>query len=150
MSDSFSVLYNNCYGGFNLSDAFVSEYDNRSNNKISAFRYKSGIESIRCDPIAIAIFEEKGSEWCSGPDSMIEVRHIPRVFEHYWEIDEYDGDEHVRILVSDAFADILHTFMTTGDRTGLILQYAAIRSAELKLGEQFLSNNAPATHPGCA
>lgn len=123
----FKVLYNNCYGAFNFSDTFSKEYEKRAGRAINSLLL--GKESIRCDPIAIAIFEEKGSEWCSGMDAMLEIREVPSVFEKYWEIDDYLGDEHVRILVSEALADILHTYMQTGDRAALDQQYATIMAA---------------------
>jgi len=145
MSDSFKVLYNNCYGSFNLSDAFVIEYEARANKKITALRLKDGAESIRCDPFAIAIFEEKGSEWCSGSDSMLDVREVPRIFKRYWEIDEYLGDEHVRIIVNDALADILHTFIQSGDRVTLDQQYDAI----LKGAACIYPSNVDASDSGC-
>jgi hypothetical protein len=126
------ILYNNCYGpGFTLSDAFLEEYEKRTGKKLEPAKvlFHTGVGSIRCDSIAIALFEEKGSEWCSAPGSDIAIRDIPSVFDHYWEIEESDGDEYVRILVSEALADILHTFMQTGDRATLDRQYAAIIAA---------------------
>ena len=123
------VLYNNCYGiGFSLSDAFIAEYERRAGRKINITRalFNRGSGSIRCDPIAVALAEEKGTEWTSGAGSEIRIYEVPAVFERYWEIEENDGDEYVRILVSEALADILHTFMDTGDRDALNAQYAAI------------------------
>lgn len=126
------VLYNNCYGeGFTLSDAFLEEYEKRTGKKLDPAKilFYKGVTSIRCDPVAIALFEEKGSEWCSGYDSMLAIRDVPAVFDRYWEIEEGDGDEYVRILISEALADVLHAFMQTGDRATLDRQYAAIIAA---------------------
>jgi hypothetical protein len=123
------VLYNNCYGiGFSFSEVFVAEYERRTGKTINITRalFNRGSGSIRCDPVAIALAEEKGSEWISGPGSEIMIYDVPDVFERYWEIEENDGDEYVRILVSEALADILHTFMDTGDIVALKTQYAAI------------------------
>lgn len=123
------ILYNNCYGtGFSLSDAFIAEYETRKGRKINVTKslFQRNIGSIRCDPDAIAIMEEKGSVWSSGPGSELAIYEVPPVFDEYWEIEENDGDEYVRILVSEALADVLHTFMETGNRDVLNTQYAAI------------------------
>jgi hypothetical protein len=126
------VLYNDCYGGFNLSMAFKEEYEKRTGvplEILSAY-VRVGANSVRCDPMAIKLFEEKGSEWCSGPCSSLEVHEFPDVFANYWEIEEYDGNEHVRILVNEALADVLHTYMDTGDHAAMKRQYTAIMEAK--------------------
>lgn len=126
------VLYNNSYGdGFVFSEAFLIEYEARTTKKLNVIKAltRIGPESIRCDPVAIAIFKEKGAEWCSGPTSDLALREFSNVFEQYWEIEEQDGDEHVRLLVSEALADILHEFVRTGDKVLLDRQYKAIVSA---------------------
>jgi hypothetical protein len=128
------VLYNNCYGaGFSLSDAFVTEYEKRSGKPLDPVKalFHTGADSIRCDPIAVALFEEMGSAWCSGPDSELAIREVPDVLSRYWEIEEGDGDEYVRVCIADALADILHTFMQTNNRADLDRQYAAIMDASV-------------------
>jgi hypothetical protein len=124
---SFYVLYNDCYGGFTLSVQFEAEYEARTSRKVDYM--KLGNESIRRDPVAIAIFNEYGSEWCSGPCSELALHECPIIFERYWEIDEYDGNETVRIDSSAALADILETFLQTNDLITLRRQYTAICSA---------------------
>ena len=130
------VLYNNCLGvGFSFSDEFVAEYERRAGKRIEVHRalFRNGPDSIRCDPIAVAIFEEKGTAWCSGKGSEIAIYDIPAALTRYWEIEEDEGDEYVRIMVAEALADILHTFMETGDLAVLKRQYATIiASSELK------------------
>ncbi len=129
------ILYNNCYGGFNFSDEFATEYKRRKGETISARGrlYRIGENSIRCDPVAVAIFEEFGSERSSGEASAIELCEIPAIFGHFWEIDEYDGDETVRVNVSQAYADILHAYMSSGDLATLVTQYRSIKTAESKM-----------------
>jgi len=127
------VLYNNCYGGFCFSDAFLAEYKTRTGQTIENYKtiFRRGRQSIRCDPVAIAIVEEKGSEWASGSHSSIAIHEFPAVFDRYWEIEECeDGDEGIHFNISDAFADILHTFMETRDLPALESQYAAIMDAK--------------------
>ena len=142
------ILYNDCYGGFDFSAAFLEEYQKRTGApmEILSDYVRVGANSIRCDPMAITIFEEKGSEWCSGLNSSLEFREIPAIFERYWEIEDYDGNEHVRILISEALADILETFMQTGDRETLNRQYKAIMDAKKQVdGIYELKRSTPET-----
>lgn len=89
-----------------------------------------GSRSIRCNADAVALFEEKGAEWSSGPGACLAIREFPAVFANYWEIDDYDGNETVRILVAEALADILDTYMQTRDMEALERQYAAVKDAQ--------------------
>jgi len=128
------VLYNNCYGpGFCFSDAFIAEYEAKTGRKLDtiAALFRRGADSIRCDPVAIALVEERGAAWCSGPESEIAIAEVDTVFERYWEIEEAGGDEYVRVMISEALADVLHTFVQTGDRDALDRQYKAIMSAQV-------------------
>jgi hypothetical protein len=131
-STTIKILYNDCYGGFNLSDEFKAEYERRTSKKINiCYSYASkGSDSIRTNPNAIAIFEEKGSDWCSGPSSMIKLRTIPAIFNNYWNIDECEGDETVAVNVEGALADILETYIQTGDHSAMLDQYRRIKVAQ--------------------
>ena len=147
------VLYNDCYGDFSFSDAFVAEYEKRSGTSMEADGrlYRIGVNSIRCDPIALQLFDERGSEWSSGPDASLAVRDVPDLFALYWEIDEYSGNETVRVKVTDALADILETFIDGGDEATLRRQYAVIMAAA-NLGKQNNRNsdeNPNAYDSGC-
>ena len=133
-STMIKVLYNDCYGGFNLSDAFMAEYEKRTGKAIDKIQYYGASpKSIRIDPVAIAIFEEHGSEWCSGLHSHIEARKIPAALVDYWEIEEYDGNEHVRVNIAYALADVLETYIQTGDHATMLAQYRHIKTAENQL-----------------
>jgi hypothetical protein len=125
------VLYNNSYGPFEFSSAFEAEYAARAGRNVDTANrlFHLGANSIRTDPVAIAILEEKGTEWSSGPLSYIEVRAFSSVFEKYWEVEESDGDETVRLLVSEALADVLHAYMGGGDLETLKAQYKRITEA---------------------
>jgi hypothetical protein len=61
------------------------------------------------------------------------VREIPALFERYWTIEEYDGNEHVHVDINEAYADALHLFMESGDSGRLCDQYRAIKSAAGRL-----------------
>ena len=129
MSDIMKVLYNNCYGdGFVFSEAFLAEYKKRTGQSLDTYKalFHLGPQSIRCNATAIAIFEEKGSEWCSGPSSELAIVEVPAPYKAYWEIEEDGGDERVRLLKSEALADVLHAFMRSNDRAALERSYALL------------------------
>ena len=125
------ILYNDYYGGFAFSDAFLAEYKARTGKELSVITelYHTGPNCIRCDPVAIAIVEERGSKWSSRESSDLAIYEIPDVFANYWEIDEYDGNETVRVNVTEALADILDTYMETRDHAALEKQYKIIKDA---------------------
>jgi hypothetical protein len=141
-STMIKILYNDCYGGFNLSDAFVAEYEKRTGKKFNDTRYYgTGPNSIRVDPVAHAIFEERGSEWCSGVHAILAVRTVPATLAQYWEIEEYDGSEHVRVHVPWALADVLETYIQTGDHGAMLDQYRRIKAAEQQLKRATLEDD---------
>jgi hypothetical protein len=127
--DAIKVIYNDCYGGFGFSEQFATEYEKQAGVPLNEEKRLYHLRDLRMDPVAIKILEEKGTEWSSGPYSHLIVATIPAIFEKYWEIDESDGNEAVRVGISDALADILDTFMETGDKAALDKQYAAIKAA---------------------
>lgn len=124
---TIKVIYNNCCGGgFAFSAAFEEEYRGRTGQLLATHRRLLDPRSptnIRIDPVAVAILEEKGSEWSSGTNAALEIREIPAVFSLYWSIDERDGDETVECNTESAFADLLHTYMKDGDGAALADNY---------------------------
>jgi hypothetical protein len=126
---TIKILYNNCYGGFSFSPAFVAEFTRRTGGDIYKGLYGARLPA-RCDTAAVALFEEHGSEWCSGRNAALKVCEIPAVFANYWGINEYDGMETVHVNVDRALADCLETFMNTRDVAALERQYATIQAAK--------------------
>jgi len=135
------ILYNDCYGGgFQFSPAFIAEITRRTGGKVDAadsWRLLAGADSLRCNPVVVALFEEKGAEWSSGPECSLALRDISDIFAGYWEIEESEGNEYVRILVAEAMADLLQTYMdsarTPADLVLLTEQYARIDAARTVL-----------------
>jgi hypothetical protein len=103
--------------------------------------YRIGTDSIRCDPIALQIFDEFGSGWCSGPDASLAVHDLPSVFERYWEIDDYGGNETIRININEVLADILETFIESGDHISMLKQYNLACAAAGRTPVVFQSTN---------
>ena len=125
------VLFNDCYGDFCFSDAFASEFLKRTGSTIDedGRQYLVGVNSIRCDTVVLQIFDEFGSAWCSGPECVLAIYEVPGIFERYWEIDDYGGNETVRIRVDEVLVDILETFIESGDRVAMLNKYHLVCQA---------------------
>jgi len=125
------IIYNDCYGGFKFSEAFETEYKKRTGWDLMTEKrlFHLGAQSVRRDPVAIALLEEKGAEWSSGENSYLAIRNIPSLFESSWSIEEYDGNETVYVNTHEAYADILHVYMADGDHAKLTDSYRRLRTA---------------------
>lgn len=73
---------NCCYGEWRLSSAAVEALGVGDEYSID-----------RTDPRLVALIKEKGSQWCSGPRSQLEIFEVP-VAPH-WDVDDYEGIESV-------------------------------------------------------
>jgi len=91
------VLYNGCYGGFELSDEAVAEHGKRCDCSAAA----AASTQARGCPVLIEIVEELGSERSSGRHSEIKVAEFDDKFVGCIRFDEYDGLETVRVDVME-------------------------------------------------
>lgn len=82
------ILYNDCFGGFGLSEEAIAEYNKRTGNDI---KWSDDIE--RDDPVLVAIVEEMGSGRASGGCAELRIIDLEPGTKYY--IDEYDGRESV-------------------------------------------------------
>lgn len=82
------IVINTCYGGFNLSDAAVAEYANRKGIPVDEVMHW---EIPRDDTDLVAVVEQLGGNMGYGTE--LKVVTIPADVQ--WQIDEYDGIEHV-------------------------------------------------------
>lgn len=108
------IILNACYGGYSWSQAGISEVlarkaatdihpvDDVWSDTVKA-RLNGKPVTVSCldvdrdDPIAIAVLEEKGPEFCSGKsaDLVIEEYDDDKFIAH---IDEYDGLESLKLI----------------------------------------------------
>lgn len=126
---TIKILYNNCYGGFGFSEEFEAAYKERTGKNINHYIVICVSKSIRTDPIAIDLFEKLGSERASAENASLKVREISALFERYWTIEDYCGDETVHVNINEAYADILHHYMDSGDSVALCNGYRAVKAA---------------------
>jgi hypothetical protein len=89
-------MYNNCFGGFTLSDEAIDEYNKRNPAK----PIDSSSEIDRADTSMIQICIELGLKASSGRRSSIQLAEIPKKYASYYKINEYDGAEGVSIDVN--------------------------------------------------
>ena len=87
--EEIEVLINNCYGGWSMSSKAKNLYKLRKTENSNNRR--------RSDPILIQIYKELGDEFDSEKHSKTGIVKIPKKYEKYYIISEYDGLESVEI-----------------------------------------------------
>ena len=109
VSPERKIVVNRCFGGFGLSHEAILRYAElkgirlypEKDGSFSWYRYwtdEAHTDSIydgdipRDDPALVQAVEEMG-EAANGPHAQLDVASIPADVK--WEIDEYDGQEHV-------------------------------------------------------
>lgn len=107
--EMIGIAYNNCYGGFSLSEKAIKRGREISNDPlwggpclvgdlyedghiVDKF-YGGGREISRHDPVLIQVIEELGSEADDDCANLI-ITKVPKGTLYY--IDEYDGNETVK------------------------------------------------------
>ena len=83
------IVINRCYGGFSLSDAAEQRYKELAGINDPDWGYW---DVARDDPYLVQVVEELGEE-ADGGFANLMVVEIPA--DVNWEIDEYDGIEHI-------------------------------------------------------
>jgi len=89
------VLYNRCYGGWGISEKAVELYNLRNENSNPLTTLDSD-DLCRHDPILIQIYHELGKEF-NDTYARIQIKKIPKIYENYYYIRDYDGLESVNI-----------------------------------------------------
>jgi hypothetical protein len=93
--EEIEILINICYGGWNISKKAIELYKLRNpsyNVTGNNFDYFFN----RHDPILIQIYKELGDNF-DDKYSKTKIKKILKKYENYYDIDEYDGKECVRI-----------------------------------------------------
>ena len=92
-NQEIEVLFNDCYGGWSISSKARKLYKLRKENNVDVDVYLSK----RNDPILIQIYKELGDEFDAKKYSRTSITKIPKKYENYYYISEYDGLEKVEI-----------------------------------------------------
>lgn len=89
------MILNGCWGGYGWSEEALAELRIRTGRSFDRF----GFNVPRDDAYAVALLEEKGSKFCSGPSSRLRVEEYDAdLFEAY--VDDYDGQESLTLMPS--------------------------------------------------
>lgn len=88
---TYIVLYNDCFGGFNVSreaKALIKEkyFENVTDHS----------HEFRSNPVVVDVFNKLGSKKFSGSYSNIEAKEIPVIYDY--RIEEYDGLEKILLV----------------------------------------------------
>ena len=96
----YRVVYNDCHGGFDLSEEGMAEYNHRT----SQLTYPEGIS--RDDPVLLHMVETIDPAVINSKNSRLTIKEFPVAFRDFLEWREYDGKESVRV---DYHKYIVHT-----------------------------------------
>ena len=90
------ILFNNCFGGFRLSEKAIQMYNKR---KGTDYKYSHQLDrGFRDDETLIQIVEELGAEANGEGHSELAIAEIPDGA--HWYIEEYDGVETIQYSMS--------------------------------------------------
>ena len=87
----YRVVYNDCYGGFDLSEQGMAEYNHRT----SQLTYPDGI--TRDDPVLLHMVETMDPAVINSKNSRLKIKEFPIMFREFLAWSEYDGKENVRV-----------------------------------------------------
>ena len=128
---TIDVMYNACYGGFGVSESAMTEYKARGGEAKSTWQIK------RHDPVMVAIVKEMGVK-AHGAFAKIRLETIPKRFEGFYKISEYDGSESV-VIKYDAYkvdavkAILKDATLTEGER---LARASAVLDEEFEVEEE--------------
>lgn len=89
------IVINACYGGFNVSESFLKEYNIPYEKYGYGSYYPTTEIDYRTDPRLIEYIEKYGSEMASGSCAHLIIEEIPAGAAYM--IDEYDGSESIML-----------------------------------------------------
>jgi hypothetical protein len=90
MAAMTKVVYNDCYGGFSLSEAAIARYKKIKGAVLGDFDHRYDIE--RDDPALVQVVEELGKT-ANGEFADLQIEEVPKGTQ--WRIDGYGGKEFI-------------------------------------------------------
>ena len=101
-----SVLYNNRYGGFQISAEAFAEYQRRGGT------CEAEDDIARDDPIMVAVVKDMGARANHDKHANICIAMVPAPFEKHYRISEHDGLERVIVDVHRWFVDSVRAVLS--------------------------------------
>jgi hypothetical protein len=114
-NETFKVVYNACYGGFDLSAHGIDVYNRRTSKNIT------DPECIaREDHVLIDIVETMAGKDINKKHSKLKVKEFSKKFKNFLLWQEYDGYESVRIdynkYITDNVKHILSSSLSSDEK----------------------------------
>ena len=91
--EEIEILYNSSYGGWRLSEKAIELYKLR-NPTLTELKFADYYN--RDDPILVQIYKELGNSF-DDKYSKTKIKKILKKYENYYDIEEYDGKEWIKI-----------------------------------------------------
>ena len=128
--EEIEILINIRFGGWTMSKKAIGLYKLR--NPENEFKDFSRHDLSRHDPILVQIYKELGNEFDDRYSKTI-ITKILKKYENYYDIDEYDGRESVKINYTKYKLDNIYNEIKK------ILQSNSNDSTKINEIEQFVS-----------
>ena len=112
---TFKVVYNGCYGGFDLSTEGLKEYNIRTSQNVTIPDYID-----RDDSTLIEMVETMDNKEINSKNSKLKIKEFPIKFKMFLLWSEYDGNESIRIDYNKYIVHnveiILHTNISVDEK----------------------------------
>jgi hypothetical protein len=119
-----------------LCDAFLDELNKRR----GGVALKSVFDVERSDPHAVAIFDEKGSDWCAGGERAKIVKvAVPESCMEWFELSDCDGLESFSINFERAFFQDMETVLANDHAT--IEDFRAVKTKNDAMMTDYYEND---------
>lgn len=130
MADHHEVVINVRFGGFGISREAEDAYISKTGSNVEDLELY--LERRRDDPVFVQIVKELGNR-ADDEHSRLKIVRIPAQYARFYQIDEYDGLESIRInyaayQVQSAKTILLNASLTSTERVSRAL---AILCADL-------------------
>jgi hypothetical protein len=97
--EEISVLYNNCYGGYIISNKVLKIYNKKMkeiNPDFIPIVDSTNLFYQRHNPVVVQIYNEIGKEF-NESFTDVKIKKIPKIYENHYIINDYNGLEKVEI-----------------------------------------------------
>ena len=120
----YRVVYNDCHGGFDLSEQGMTEYNHRTSQLVTD---PDGI--TRDDPVLLHMVETMDPRVINSRVSRLKIKEFPIIFREFLEWSEYDGLESVRVdyhkYIVRTVKSVLEADVSAEEKIGRISQLYA-------------------------
>ena len=105
---TFKIVYNGCFGGFDLSISGLEEYNRRTSKNITLPDYID-----REDPVLIEMVETMDRKEINMKHSKLQIKEFPLKFKSFLLWHDYDGKENVSIDYNKYIVDNVKSILDT-------------------------------------